>query len=62
MNTKPHSEKLHVARPIALRLTEKERAQANKLASSDGRSAAGFARQMYLRGLAGYLAEQRQAA
>lgn len=62
MNTKPRSEKLFLARPIALRLTDKERTQAKKLAANDGRSAAGFARQMYLRGLAAYLSESRSAA
>lgn len=62
MNTKPRSEKLYLARPIALRLTDRERTQVKKLAAGDGRSAAGFARQMYLRGLAAYLAETRTAA
>lgn len=57
MNIKSRSHKLNRALPIALRLTEDERKQAHKLASDDGRSAAGFARLMYLRGLNTYLAD-----
>lgn len=62
MNCKPAAEKLDRAYPIALRLTTRERSQAKKLATDDGRSTASFARQMYLRGLALYLDEQRKAA
>ena len=46
----------------SLRLTASERQQAKQLADDNGRSTANFARQMYLRGLTLYLAEQRQAA
>jgi len=62
MNIKQRSHKLNRALPIALRLTEAERVQAHRLASDDGRSAAGFARLMYLRGLSTYLAEGRRQA
>ncbi len=62
MNRKAPADKLVRHLPIALRLTTQERSQAKKLASDDGRSTASFARQMYLRGLALYLDEQRKAA
>ncbi len=62
MNRKAPSQKLERSLPIALRLTASERQQAKQLAEDNGRSTANFARQMYLRGLTLYLAEQRQAA
>ena len=65
MTTQPkqrlQKQKLNLSRPVALRLTDSERTQASRLASIDGRSTAGFARQMYLRGLRAYLAESVQA-
>lgn len=62
MNRKPADQRLDKLQPIALRLTPAEKRQAAALAQEEARSTANFARQMYLRGLAGYLAEQRQAA
>lgn len=62
MNTKPPAYRLDKLQPIALRLTAAEKRQAKKLALDDARSTASFARQMYLRGLALYLDEQRKVA
>jgi hypothetical protein len=62
MKTKPKTRKLNTARPIALRLTDVERTQAFRMAADDGRSAAGFARAMYLRGLREYVGETGKAA
>lgn len=52
----------HIAhgKPIALRLTEEEREEAFNRAGAEGRTAANFARQMYLLGLRHY--QQQQAA
>ncbi|MCL1962477.1 MAG: hypothetical protein FWG56_12070 [Desulfovibrionaceae bacterium] len=59
MATKPRAHKINRDLPIALRLTDAEREQVKKLATKDGRSYSGFARQMYLRGLSAYLSESR---
>lgn len=62
MNVKPSDQKLNVSKPVALRLTESERNEAQKLALRDERSVASFARLMYLRGLARYLADKPKAS
>jgi len=56
MNVKPRHSKLNKELPIALRLTDAERAQAKRLAAKEARSMGGFARLMYLRGLSAHLA------
>ena len=57
MNVKSASKRLNKALPIAMRLTNAELTQAKRLAEKDGRSAASFARLMYLRGVSAHLAE-----
>lgn len=47
---------------MGMRLPEDLAEQAKALAAQDGRSVSNFAQRMYMRGLAGYLAERGETA
>ncbi|MDA8455278.1 hypothetical protein M4R22_10945 [Acidovorax sp. GBBC 3334] len=47
---------------MGLRLPEEDARRADQLAEEDGRTRANFVQRMYMRGLAGYLAERGDSA